>query len=305
MGQCGWSRERTVTKTGSSGRPLLCIGLSVAVFIAVSAAASRDAVAQSTRGPGFGEEVRYAGVNAVLSGLVAGVFQAASDDGSFTDGFLKGAAGGAVTYVGKRVTARPFDGAGILGRQIASVGGSMVANGRDGRGALDRVVLQLGLGRLYWDRVESSASFKPDVVTILYTARAVANDRLDLDWSYSLSAGTPVFTTQRDRSGLDDGAAGRTFGGVILIDVDRTLPPDFIASHERTHVVQYDQQYAAWAEAVDRGVASLFGSTVGGIIGAADWSVGLWPFGPLVAGLSRDRNPLEMESDHLTALGGW
>lgn len=273
--------------------------------IATTLFVAGEAAAQSSLRPGWDEELAYAGVNSVLSGLVAGVFRSVSEEGSFTEGFWTGAAGGAVTYVGKRVTARPFDGAGILGRQIASVGGSMVSNARDGRGTFDRLTLQLGLGRLYWDRIESSATFRPDVVTIFYTARAVASDRVDFDWSHSLSAGTPVFVTQDGFTTLDGGVAGRAFGGVILIDVNRVVSASFIASHERTHVIQYDQQFALWAQAAERGIASLFGTRVADVVGKADFSLALLAFAPFIGSVPRDWNPLEAEADHLTGLGGW
>lgn len=249
---------------------------------------------------GWTEGVGYAAANAVISGVIAGLFRTVSDDGSFREGFAVGATGGVVTYGGKLLAARRFDGAGLLGRQVASLGGSLVSNARDGRGALDRLTFQLGLGRLYWDRVESRMDFRPDVVTLYYTALGVAGSGVDLDWSRTLSAGTPVFVTRPGRTTLDDSAAGRAYGGVVVLDMNANLGLADIAAHERVHVLQYDQQFALWAEPAERGLFSLFGPGVAGALGRADLSIGLLPFVPFFDTVPYDDNPFELEARHLT-----
>lgn len=279
--------------------------LAISLALGLSATLTVEATAQAPSGPGWQDDLAYAGVNAVLSGLVAGIFHGASEEGSFAEGFWGGATGGTVAYMGKRVSALDFDGAGLLGRQIASVGSSVVSNAREGKGPLDELTIQLGLGRLYWDRVESSVTFKPDVVTIFYTVRAAASERVRLDWSRTFSAGAPTFLTRPGLTTLDAGVAGRALGGVVLIDVNGVVPVAMIASHERTHVVQYDQQFALWAEPAERALASLLGSRVASVAGRVDLSIALLPFVPLFSTLPRDLNPLEVEADHLTALAGW
>lgn len=249
---------------------------------------------------GWAEDVGYTAANAVISGVIAGLFRTFSDDGSFGDGFRAGAVGGAITYGGKRLAAERFAGAGLMGRQVASLGGSVVSNARDGRGALDRLTIQLGLGRLYWDRVDSHLSFRPDVVTLYYTALGVASSRVDLDWSESLSAGAPVFVTRPGRTTLDDDAAGRAYGGVIVMDVNASIGSADIAAHERVHVLQYDQQFALWAEPAERGLFSLFGPGVANALGRADLSIGLLPFVPFFDSVSYETNPFEREARHLT-----
>lgn len=253
---------------------------------------------------GLTEDVAFAATNAIVTGVVTGLFRAFSGDGSFGDAFLTGAAGGVVTYVGKRLAAHRFAGAGLLGRQVASVGGSLASNARDGRGAFDRLTLQLGLGRLYWDRVESEVTFRPDIVTLYYTAAGAADSRVGLDWSRTLSAGAPVFVTRSGATTLDGNAAGRAFGGVVLVDVNASLTPSHIAAHERTHVIQYDQQFALWGEAAERGLVSMLGPRVAGLLGRADLSIGLVPFVPLLDHLSRGSNPFELEAEYLTVRGG-
>ena len=248
---------------------------------------------------GWKEDVVFAASNALMSGLVTGLFRVFSD-GSFGEGFRTGAAGGVVAYAGKRLAAQRFAAAGLVGRQVASVGGSIAANARDGRGTFDRLIVPLGLGRLYWDRVESRVTVRPDVVTVYYTVLGVASSRVDLDWSRTLSAGTPVFVTRPGATGLDDNAAGRAFGGVVLVDVNADVPIENIMAHERVHVLQYDQQLALWGEPAERGLGSLFGERAASVLGHADLGIGLLPFAPFRGLLPRRHNPIEIEADYLT-----
>jgi hypothetical protein len=248
---------------------------------------------------GVAEEIRFAAINALVSGVVAGLFREYGSDGAFLDGLRGGAAGGAISYLGKRVAVARPPAAGFAGRQLASLGGSITANAREGRGALDRVVLQAAIGRVYWDRIERTVSFRPDVITLYYTAVAASDDRLDLDWGRSLSAGAPVFLTN-DRGTLDQDAAGRAFGGLVIADVNATIPLDDIVAHERIHVVQFDQAQALWGEPTDRGVLSLLPSRPAGWLGYADLGIGIAAISPFRSFFTRGRNPLEIEADFLT-----
>lgn len=289
-------------RPGGRLRPALSVAVAALLIIPMDAAAQTSGLIDERTGTsgGWTKDVGYAAANALVSGVVAGLFRAFSDDGSFGEGFRAGAAGGVVTYGGKLLAAQRFDGAGLLGRQVASVGGSLVANAREGRGAFDRLTLQLGLGRLYWDRAESRMAFRPDVVTLYYTALGVASSRVDFVWSRTLSAGAPVFVTRHGGTTLDGNAAGRAYGGVVVMDVNAIIGLDDIAAHERIHVLQYDQQFALWGEAAERGLFSLFGPGVADILGRADLSIGLLPFVPFIHGVSHDANPLEWEAAHLT-----
>lgn len=287
-------------------RALLIATVGALVIVPLGAAAQSPGLVDGRTGSpgGWTDDVVYAGANALVSGLVTGLFRAFSDDGSFGEGFRAGAAGGVVTYSGKRLAAQRFAGAGLLGRQVASVGGSVVSNAREGRGAFDRLTFQLGLGRLYWDRVGSRVAFRPDVVTLYYTALGVATSGVELDGSRTLSAGTPVFVTRRGSTALDGNAAGRAYGGVIVMDVNAIIGLADIAAHERVHVLQYDQQFSLWGEAAERGLFSLFGPGVADVLGRADLSIGLLPFVPFIDSVSHDDNPFEWEASHLTGVPG-
>ena len=262
---------------------------------------SRNYAAEEERwlGAGWGEDVAFAGANALLTGVVTGLFREVAQDGSFGAGFRAGLAAGVVTYAGKRIASERFDGAGLLGRQVASLGGSMAANARDDRGPFDRLIVQLGVGRLYWDRVASRVSFRPDVITLTYTALAVADARVDLDWGRSLSAGAPIFVTT-SRATLDSDAAGRAFAGMALIDRNASIPADEIDAHERIHIIQHDQHDALWGEAVERKVVSLFGERAASLLGRVDLGIALIPIAPIQGLLARGDNPMEIEADFLT-----
>src|SRR5512133_49653 len=70
------------------------------------------------RYPHWAGELASIGGNALLGGLSAGIMQELRG-GSFRSGFTRGALGGTAIYVGKRIDAERFEGAGLLGRQVA------------------------------------------------------------------------------------------------------------------------------------------------------------------------------------------
>jgi hypothetical protein len=248
---------------------------------------------------GWKEDVAFAAANGLLSGVVSGLLAKLAHDRSFAEGFRGGATGGVVTYAGKRLAAERFWGAGLLGRQVASLGGSLAWNAREGRGAFDRLIVQLAVARLYWDRTEARLTVRPDLLTLYYTALAVAESRVQLDWSMTFSAGAPMFVTTSDGA-LDDNAAGRAFAGLALLDANATLALPEIATHERIHIIQYDQHFALWGEAAERGFASLLGNRPARLLGRADLGIALMPFAPFADALARGVNPLEIEADFLT-----
>ena len=89
------------------------------------------------------DDLNFLSLNALLGGLTAGIVSHLQD-GSFRDGFVGGAMGGGVAYVGKRIAAARFSGAGFLGREVTAVGGSMARNASLGVGVLDTLVLPIG-----------------------------------------------------------------------------------------------------------------------------------------------------------------
>ena len=105
-------------------KPLLagaCLGLAlspVTVSAQCSGVPERGPPSRSTR------VLQSAAVNMGLGGLSGGTL-AALRGGSFLRGFVQGAAGGGLTHLGKTIAVRRADGAGLVGRGVASLGASV------------------------------------------------------------------------------------------------------------------------------------------------------------------------------------
>jgi hypothetical protein len=204
--------------------------------------------------PRWAGELASFSANALLGGLTAGVMQHARG-GSFSDGFLRGALGGGVVYAGKRVAAERFDGAGLLGREIAAAGISVSRNAALGLPSLSRLSFPIGPIRLNIERSDG-VRVRPslDLVALGWTAWALSRSELSLSAGRSLSAGTLVFRTDNEVLLLGNDsvhAGGIAAAGIILLsDVpafgDRYLDRSF--AHERVHVLQEDQLASLWID---------------------------------------------------------
>lgn len=201
-----------------------------------------------SRYPKWTGELASLGVNALLGAVSGGVVQELRG-GSFRDGFTRGAAGGSVIYVAKRVAAGEFDGAGLIGRQLGSVGSSIVRNAGLGRPSLSEIVLPIGVARVYLRPSEKKFRVLPDLTAIAWTISGIQNDGLHLDWHESLSSGTPVFFTDNEILIINSDSAhvgGVTSSGVIFL---ANVPAfgERVArinlKHERIHVLQEDQVF--------------------------------------------------------------
>lgn len=184
--------------------------------------------------------------NALVGGATAAV-RARMQGRPLDRAFVAGAAGGAVTYAGKRIAIERFDGAGFLGRQVAAVGTSVTANAAEGRGMMDRLVLPAGPVRLYLQTRGAgprlSAWVDAAAVASVVYAATVPGARFDA--RESLSAGALVFRVDGLGPGDYD---GRHVAGVML--VRNGEDPARVArssAHERVHVIQYDQSFLLWS----------------------------------------------------------
>ena len=202
-------------------------------------------------------------VNAALNGLSAGVVQKLRG-GSFQDGFARGALGGGITYAGKRISVGRWNGAGLVGREIAAVGGSITRNAAEGRSTLDELIFPLGFVRLRVDPgAESPVRATLDLHGFLWTAYAVLSPELEWDAGASLSAGAPVFRAPGriiDWAGVADNdglVLGFAPAGTILLSDDplyrERMPTTF--AHERVHVLQYDQLFFTVGSPLQRWIA--------------------------------------------------
>jgi hypothetical protein len=185
------------------------------------------------------------GANTILGAATAAGARLVRGD-PILPGLLRGAAGGALAYGGKRMVVSERFGAGMAGRQLALVGSSLVSNEAAGRGALDRVALGFGPLRFYPGRdVPSGERWRVDVVgaaSLLYAAIGTSGY---FDPGLSLSTGA-IVRLNRD---------GHAFAapGVLLLPVrDRfTEPRRYLIAHESVHVLQYDQAHLFWSDAAE------------------------------------------------------
>jgi hypothetical protein len=227
-------------RTSLSSAPFLAVALLVSAFPTALAAQVREEA-------NWVRHFNYLAGNALLDGLTAGLFQLFSEEGSFADGFAKGALGGTSAYLGKVVSVQSFDGAGFLGREIGAVGTSITRNARLGQGILDEIVLPIGPVRLYWNRVEDDLQLRPDLTALYWIAYGTFDSNLTIDWGRSFSAGTPVFLTAE--AGFAHVNATVRGGNIFLDRTLRDLEQTF--AHERVHVVQLDNAFGAWGEPLE------------------------------------------------------
>ena len=211
------------------------------------------------------------GANALLGGLTAGVRRALAGE-RFVDAFAAGAAGGALTYVGKRISVEEFGGAGLLGREVAAVGSSVTRNVGEGRPAFSEIVLPVGPVRMYVGGAGAPVHAKVDVAAVAVAAYTMTLPDATFDAAESLSAGALVF--RRDGGQDEVGFNGAQAAGVIQVrdrigDVVPDLPEGFregverSARHERVHVIQYDQGFLLWSAPAEGWLMSHAGMTRG------------------------------------------
>ncbi len=240
------------------------------------------------------------GVNVVTSALGAGLM-ARLTGGSFWRAAAAGAGGGALGYAGKRLAVQEFEGAGLLGRQVASVGASVVQNGIAGRGIVDRVVLPLWIGRLYIERdAQGDGLFRVqprlDLLAAVLTTAAVIDPDRRFNFSRTLAAGAPVFVMRSDVAKW----RGAQLSGVIWLEDQ--FGPDALRTtlaHELVHVLQHDGAFLSWTEAGEQHVLSL----LPGVRRAGPWiDVGVHTGirGALSGMIRYDDRPWEWEARNLS-----
>jgi hypothetical protein len=231
-----------------------------AVLAAIALAAASPAEAQTgppTQTPTWAGESAVIISNALAGGLTAGIRHALSG-GSFGKGFLWGAAGGTVGYLGKRVASTRIDGAGFLGREIAAVGHSMVRNASEGRPAMSRLYLPLGPIPAWVTLTPTGGSaltLRIDPASLAQLISLSTDSRLRFDVGQTMSLGAPVFEAmRRGVVGLNSepvlGIA--SFGTIVISDRRSFLQSGYdirsIFVHETVHVIQGDFSLIAWSD---------------------------------------------------------
>jgi hypothetical protein len=209
--------------------------------------------------PGPRGDLGVVAVNALLGGLTAGTLQKARG-GSFQDGFTRGLAGGAVGYAGKRVAVQHFPGAGLAGRELAAVGSSVVRNAAEGRPSFERLTLPFTIVRVEVRTGERrGVRARLDMHAAFWTAYGFADPNLELDAGATLSAGAAVFRTSgRELVLYGHRVTGLALPGTILLGdwPGRSREGyDRLLAHERVHILQQDQLFLYWDEALQRAIA--------------------------------------------------
>ena len=231
---------------------------------------TNDTLIYGQRAPRWAGQLTALTANMVFGGLTAGVIQELRG-GSFKDGFTRGALGGSIVYVGKRVSAERFAGAGFAGREIAAVGSAVVRNASDARPSFERFVFPVGPVQLHvWPR-QRRFDASLDVVAAGWMVYGFAEPELSFAASESLSAGTAVFRTDNrlivNRSNRVH-AGGFAAAGIIFQSFVPAWGDPFLErtlAHERVHVAQEDQLLYTIFEP------------------ATDWLLAKVPHGPSIA----------------------
>jgi hypothetical protein len=233
--------------------------LALLIFVPQGASAQDDARGQPT----WAVDIGVAGANIVVGALTAAATAAIRGE-DVSEAFLKGAAGGAVVFAGKRVAVERFAGAGLLGRQIASVGTGMVVDGGHGREWLREVWLPIGPA---WIQVrpETGRRARVNLQEVGILIWAATRSELDFDLGRSVTNGAPVFVARGhhiERS--SDRPGGLAIGGVILLGAPvEGSNREVTQRHENVHVIQRDYVLSTvsrpieqwgWERVVGRGI---------------------------------------------------
>ncbi|HEX6367749.1 MAG TPA: hypothetical protein VF006_02375 [Longimicrobium sp.] len=280
------------------------------VLICAGAPLAGQSAAPPPAAGGWEEEASTLTINALLGGVAAGAVRALRG-GSFADGFVRGAAGGALVYAGKRVAVERWYGAGLAGREVAAVGTSIIRNTADGRALLERLALPLWIGRVYVT-TGPRVSVQPrlDLATTVSMAFQAFEPGSRLDVSRSVSAGAPVFVVYS--SGQE--WVGYQRAGVVLlrhpaeyrgmedpIPEEVGIPLERSAAHERVHVLQVDQAFLLFAAPIEDWLLDRSAATARihrwvdlGVVTAALYLPELL--------IPYDRRPWEREADFMAAL---
>ncbi|MFS8636466.1 MAG: hypothetical protein FWJ74_00180 [Gemmatimonadota bacterium] len=238
----------------SGARAARSIAASVALLLVFVFASPHEAAAQGKGHghPAWVSDIAVASANIVVGGVTAAVTALIRGE-DVSEAFLKGAAGGGVVFAGKRVAAERFDGAGLLGRQIASVGSSMVADAGLGRDLFTEIWLPLGP---VWVQVRPEARWRArvnlhDVGSVIWAA---TRPELRFDLGRSLSNGAPVFVADQHLILVDGEVAfGFAVGGTVVIG-GTARDAERVQRHENIHVLQHDYFVMTVTRRVERWV---------------------------------------------------
>jgi len=254
---------------------------------------------ETCREPRAGRDGLALAANALLGGATAAV-RARMHGRPVLRALAGGAAGGALTYAGKRVAVERARCAGFAGRELAALGTSLSSNAAEGRGALDRLVLPAGPVRLYlYPRGHGPLlRARVDLAALTAVAYAAASPGSRFDAAESLSSGAMVFRVRGELGELPYEA--RHAAGVVQVrDGEDPARVARASAHERVHVVQYDQTFLLWAAPAEAAVMARARWTRG-LHRWADVGVNAPALAAMGALLPYRAQPWEAEADYLS-----
>ena len=247
------------------------------------------------------DRAAHLAVNGALGGFSAAMFALARGKNPWRAA-LMGFGGGVVMGAGKQVAGQRFDGAGLMGRQLAAFGTSVVRSASE-----DTMVVILPVGPMTFevrpsatDRVRPRVNLVGSMTLLYYVIRA--DTRLDMH--ATVSAGAPVFRFPTETVSTRDGIIfGRMdFGTIVLgrtpVVQDRqrrmTLP------HEAIHVLQYDFLEQALSLPPERAILRKLGASEGFLRHVDLGAISVLLAGVLQMHMDYDDRPWERESVLLT-----
>jgi hypothetical protein len=197
---------------------------------------------------------------------------------------------------------RPFDGSGLLGRQVAALGTSLVRWASD-----DTLVMLMPLGPMTFevrphavDRVRPRINLVGTGTVLYYVLRS--DTRIDV--RASLSAGSPVFRFPTETVSTRDGIIfGRMdFGTVILGTPTSPLTEQqrMTLPHETIHVLQYDFLEHALTLPPERAILRILGVGEGFLRHVDIGAMSVLLAGVLQMHMDYDDRPWEKEAVWLT-----
>jgi hypothetical protein len=191
------------------------------------------------------------GINAAIGLATASVWSLARGHG-FKEAIWRGLIGGMTIGVARQVAASPFNGSGLIGREMSAAGISVITSAGSEHTTLafpiGPVELQLVDGRVFDWRVNAT-----------YAAAAIINSvsrTTQIDSKLSLYSGTFVFRDDRETLHTSNGEArgSEFFGGIKLAKsaFNGSGGTPNVLFHENVHVLQDDYLALAVANPIER-----------------------------------------------------
>lgn len=247
------------------------------------------------------DRAAHLAVNGALGGFSAAMFALVRGKNPWRAAFM-GFGGGVALGVGKQVAGRRFDGAGLIGRQLAAFGTSVVRTASEDTMLFivpaGPMTLEVRPGAV--DRVRPRVNLVGTATVLYYVIRA--DTRFDM--RSTLSAGAPVFRFPTETVTTRDGIIfGRMdFGTIVLgsppsvLDAQRrlTLP------HESIHILQYDFLDQALALPPERAILRKLGAGTGFLRHVDVGAISVLLAGVLQMHMDYDDRPWEREAVLLT-----